>query len=82
MIFYDDRGHCPKCGRFCGQIFAYGNESRGLFKVKGFCKVHGEVDLTDQSWTYEEFFRSDVEIIEYIGPIDWERRVKQQEGER
>jgi len=56
MIFYDDRGHCPKCGRFCGQIFAYGNESRGLFKVKGFCKVHGEVDLTSQSWEWDDFF--------------------------
>jgi len=55
-IYWEDRGHCPKCGKFCGQIMAYGNESRGLFKVKGTCRTHGEVDLTDQSWSWDDFF--------------------------
>ena len=55
MIFYDDRGHCPKCGKFCGNIVGQISEAEGLSKVEGDCKTHGTVDLTDQSWAYEDF---------------------------
>lgn len=55
-IFWGDRGHCPKCGRFCGQITGYGNEIQGLVRVTGICHQHGEVDLTKQEWIYDEFF--------------------------
>jgi len=54
-IFYDDRGHCPKCGKFCGDIKATLNEIDGIKKVKGKCKTHGVVDLSKQSWAYEDF---------------------------
>ncbi len=56
MRFFQDLGHCPKCGKFCGKIQGEGNEYIGLAKVTGVCKVHGEVDLSSQSWGYEDFF--------------------------
>ena len=50
----DERGHCPKCGRFCGQIVGT-IRNEGLVKVTGECRAHGEVDLSDQDWGYEDF---------------------------
>lgn len=58
MIYWGNRGHCPQCGRFCGQIKGYGN-AWGLVRVTGICKVHGEVDLTQQDWSYEDFFEEE-----------------------
>lgn len=55
MTRYDDRGHCPKCGKFCGNIMGEINEIDGLRKVEGDCKDHGTVDLTGQSWAIEDF---------------------------
>ena len=55
-LYWGGRGQCPICGRFCGQITPYGNESRGLWKVTGVCKHHGEVDLTKQEWAADDFF--------------------------
>ena len=60
MSFYDDRGHCPKCGKFCGEIEALVNEIDGIKKVEGKCKAHGKVDLSDQSWGYEDFDNEEV----------------------
>ncbi len=56
MRVYEDLGHCPKCGKFCGKIVGTGNEYSGLVKVTGICKIHGKVDLSNQSWGYEDFF--------------------------
>jgi hypothetical protein len=42
------------CGRFCGNITGEINEL-GIRRVYGTCTKHGEVDLTHQEWTYEEF---------------------------
>lgn len=58
MYFWGDRGHCPKCGRFCGDIGAIAN-SEGLISVDGICKKHGTVDLTNQEWSWDEFFGSE-----------------------
>ena len=55
MTRYGDVGHCPKCGRFCGNIMGEISEAEGLSKVEGVCKVHGTVDLTGQSWAVEDF---------------------------
>jgi len=57
---WGDRGHCPKCGRFCGNIKGQANEHFGLFKVTGMCKIHGVVDLTQQAWEYDDFFSDEV----------------------
>jgi len=49
-------GNCLQCGRFCGEISALVNEFRGeIVKVTGICKKHGEQDLTDQDWGWEDF---------------------------
>jgi hypothetical protein len=53
--FWEDRGHCPACGKFCKNIIGTANSEK-LVKVEGTCKIHGVVDLTDQSWSYEDFF--------------------------
>jgi len=50
-----DRGHCPKCGKFCGSIRAQLDPFGGIRRVEGVCRTHGRVDLTEQDWTYEEF---------------------------
>lgn len=55
MTRYGDVGHCPECGRFCGNIRGLISEMDGLMKVEGDCKVHGTVDLTGQSWAVEDF---------------------------
>lgn len=51
-----NRFHCH-CGRFVGNIKAtiVGIDDR-IIKVTGVCKKHGVVDITDQDWTYEDFF--------------------------
>ena len=54
--YWGDRGHCPKCGRFCGAIVGFGSEDRGLYEVRGECHRHGDVDLTGQEWSWEDFF--------------------------
>ena len=55
-IYWEDRGHCPKCGRFCGSITGYGGDEIGLQKVTGICKKHGLVNLTNQEWSYDDFW--------------------------
>jgi len=57
-VEYGDRGHCPKCGRFCGKIVGT-IRNEGLDKVTGICRMHGEVDLSDQDWGYEDFDEED-----------------------
>ena len=52
----DARGHCPRCGRFCSGIIGRGSDIRGLFSVVGVCRRHGPVILTDQDWSWEDFF--------------------------
>jgi hypothetical protein len=55
-VYWGGRGQCPKCGRFVGKITASINDRAGiLFSVSGICKHHGEVDLTAQDWSYEDF---------------------------
>ena len=58
-FYWGDRGHCPGCGRFCGGISAMGHEMMGLVGVTGICKTHGEVDLTGQEWSWDDFFGPD-----------------------
>jgi hypothetical protein len=55
MSMWGDRGHCPKCGRFCGSISAQLSPDFGISAVRGKCSVHGTVDLTGQAWSYEDF---------------------------
>lgn len=55
MTMWGDRGHCPKCGRFCGEISALVSPDFGIKDVHGRCSVHGIVDLTGQAWSYEDF---------------------------
>lgn len=55
MYYWGDRGHCPKCGRFVGNILGTTNDLNGLVRVEGNCKKHGTVDITDQEWSCEEF---------------------------
>jgi hypothetical protein len=45
---------CPKCGKFTSEIYARINEF-GISKVVGTCKIHGEVDISDGGWAYEDF---------------------------
>ncbi len=52
--FWGDRGHCPRCGRFCRDIIGLVSDL-GLEKVEGKCKKHGKVDLTNQEWSYDDF---------------------------
>lgn len=55
MRFYDDLGHCPKCGKWCGKIMGTITKEWGLKKVEGNCKRHGLVDLSHQSWSVDDF---------------------------
>lgn len=48
-------GQCPVCGKFCSHIVADMSECDGIKKVSGTCKKHGNVDLTEQDWSTEEF---------------------------
>ncbi len=54
---WGNRGHCPRCGRWCSAITGWGGEEEGLRRVTGICKVHGEVDLSKQDWSYDDFFK-------------------------
>jgi len=60
-FLWGDRGHCPKCGKWVGSITGYINEEIGLIKVIGTCKVHDEVDITKQEWTFDDFWGEDRE---------------------
>jgi len=54
--YWGGRGNCPKCGRWVGQITGTINYALGeLVKVTGVCKHHGEVDLSEQAWDYDDF---------------------------
>lgn len=53
-FFWGNRGHCPRCGRFCGDITFFYNDY-GIQRVTGVCAKHGEVDLTQQDWSYDDF---------------------------
>lgn len=46
--------HCPKCGKFVGNVLAQTKAER-IEKVEGFCKKHGIQDLTDQDWSADDF---------------------------
>lgn len=59
-VYWGNRGHCPKCGKFCGDITGYGN-CQGLQKVTGVCKIHGKVDLSKQDWGFDDFFSEEDE---------------------
>jgi hypothetical protein len=54
-MLWGDRGHCPKCGRFCGDIVGTIKPDCGLVRVEGQCRTHGTVDLSKQDWDYEDF---------------------------
>ena len=57
-IHWGNRGHCPKCGKFCGNIKGLASEM-ALLQVVGRCAIHGDVDLTGQDWTHDEFYNGD-----------------------
>lgn len=59
-LYWGDRGHCPKCGRFCGSIVGFASEEK-LHRVVGKCSVHGSVDLSGQAWSHDEFYSEVVE---------------------
>lgn len=61
-FFWGDRGHCPLCGCFCGDIRFTHNDSR-ILRVTGVCARHGEVDLTQQNWSYDDFDEEDGELV-------------------
>jgi hypothetical protein len=46
---------CPICGKFTSEIYARLSEDFGISKVVGTCKIHGEVDISDGGWAYEDF---------------------------
>jgi len=50
-----DRGHCPKCGRFCGSVTARYDRNGGIASVDGICRVHATVDLSEQDWEWDDF---------------------------
>ena len=54
-LYWGDRGHCPKCGRFVGDIVGYVSEVKGVTRVEGTCRWHGIVDITHQEWSYSDF---------------------------
>jgi hypothetical protein len=53
--YWGNRGHCPKCGYWVGAIVGTMNGLGELLKVTGVCKVHGEVDITSQDWSWDDF---------------------------
>lgn len=71
MTYYGDMGHCPICGKWCKNIRGYRN-SQGLVLVLGVCKTHATVDLTNQSWSFDDFFRDDDDEIP-IGQVTVEQ---------
>ncbi len=64
--YWGGRGNCPVCGRFCGHIVGYGGRDMPLSRVTGDCKVHGQVDLTDQAWNWDEFFGEEEEEATHV----------------
>jgi hypothetical protein len=53
---------CPKCGEFIPNenVKAYINTAtRNIFAVKGDCRKRGEVDLTREGWTTDDFKNKD-----------------------
>ena len=56
----DYPGKCPKCGWFCSDIRAtLGENGECLGKVFGTCQQHGKLDLSDQSWEWEDFLEGE-----------------------
>ena len=60
--YWEGRGNCPECGKFCGQITGHaGYQGEGytagpyLEKVTGVCKEHGEVKLLGP-YGWDDFF--------------------------
>ena len=53
--FYEDLGHCPKCGKWVKNIVATVSELEGIKKVEAECKIHGKVDISHQGWSWEDF---------------------------
>ena len=52
---------CPECGKFVKDVEALVEEvlfidEKKITKVTGVCAKHGKVDLTNEDWSYEEFF--------------------------
>jgi len=47
--------NCPKCGKFCSEITAYGNEHQGITRIMGTCKTHGRIELTESELGYDDF---------------------------
>ena len=62
-IYWGNRGHCPQCGKFCGDIRGFVNPGVGLLGVVGKCSQHGDVDLSVQDWAFEEFCESEEEFM-------------------
>jgi len=54
--------NCPKCGKFCGEITAHGNEHQGIIKIMGTCKVHGRIELTESEFRYDDFVTVNWEV--------------------
>ena len=61
--YWGGRGNCPVCGKWCGAIVGkiatngFGDER--LDGVSGFCAAHGEVDLSKQDWSWDDFDSDD-----------------------
>lgn len=60
-VYWGDRGHCPKCGKWVGNIVGRINDEVGLIKVAGVCTTHGEVDISHQDWIFDDFWGEDRE---------------------
>ncbi len=54
-LYWEDRGHCPICGKFVGQIRALLYEEASRMVVTGVCKTHGKQDISHQGWDWDEF---------------------------
>ena len=67
----ETRGHCPKCGRFCGDIKGYIHPDFGLQRVTGRCgHCRRRVNMSEQDWSVEDF----EEVNEYGRKRPQERR--------
>ena len=52
------RAKCVKCGRFCADVTAGFNMEGSILEVRGFCKVHRFVEVSEASglgWIPEMF---------------------------
>lgn len=45
--------YCPKCGRFV-KVKAFVNLLGDVVRLEAKCKTHGNVDVSEQDYTYEE----------------------------